>query len=172
MVAYCAVGVNVEERSEEDDMGGALRRAILAGGLRWAVLAVVLMLAQGCASDGAMQSGQSASGTPGASRSPGAQTYGIYGEDSYFKLEWGPDERRGKPMVSGYVTNTWGMGTRNVRLRVEALDAAGAVTATYTAYVSGDVPPGAHIYWEVSVREKAPSYRVTVLSFDPVSGHG
>jgi hypothetical protein len=141
-------------------MRGALRRAVvLAGGA---------VLIQGCAggvSEGppVMATGASAQGTP---------SYGIYGTDSYFKLEWQPDERKGKPMVSGYVTNQWGLTTRNVRLRVEALDAGGNVTATYIGYVNGYVNPGSHVYWEVPVQQKAASYRVSVLSFDPVQGHG
>ncbi len=134
-----------------------------------AVLGMVLMLPQASASGGAMESAQSAANAQGGQ---GTQSYGVYGVDSYFKVEWQLDERRGKPMVSGYVRNQWGMGARNVRLRVEALDAAGAVVATYIGYVNGDAAPGAHIYFEVPVREKAPNYHVNVLSFDPVEGHG
>jgi len=127
-------------------------------------LAVVPMLIQACAG-GAMQS------TPSAAGGPGAQSYGIYGTDNYFKVEWQADERGGKPTVSGYVTNQWGLVTRNVRLRVEALDAAAAVTATYIGYVNGYVVPSSRVYFEVPVPAKAPSYRVSVLSFDPVQGH-
>ena len=126
--------------------------------------AIVAMLAQACAS-GATQSASSGS----AAQSP--PSYGTYGVDSYFKVEWQPDERRGKPMVSGYVTNQWGLVTRNVRLRVEALDAAGGVTASYIGYVNGYVTPGSRVYFEVPVPAKAPDYRVTVLSFDPIQGH-
>ena len=97
---------------------------------------------------------------------------GIYGTDSYFKLEWQPDERRGKPFVSGYVTNEYGLAMRNVRLRVDALDAAGQPTATYIGYVNGYLTPGSRVYFEVPVAAKAPSYRVTVLSFDAIQGFG
>lgn len=132
----------------------------------WAAVAcaVVPMLAQACAG-GVMQSTSS-----GASpQSP--PSYGIYGTDSYFTVEWQPDERRGQPIVSGYVSNQWGWATRNVRLRVEALDAAGTVTASYIGYVNGYVTPGSRVYFEVPVQAKAPNYRVTVLSFDPLQGH-
>lgn len=142
-------------------MRGALTRTGTVG------LAALLM--QACASGGVMESAPSAQGSAGT---PATQSYAIYGVDSYFQVEWQPDERRGKPMVSGYIRNQWGMGARNVRLRVEALDAAGSVTATYTGFITGDVPPGARIYFEVAVGEKAPSYRVSVLSFDPIQGHG
>jgi hypothetical protein len=137
-----------------------MRRALRIG----AACAVVAMLAEGCAS-GVTQSASS------GSAAQGAPSYGIYGVDSYFRVEWQPDERGGKTLVSGYVTNQWGLGARNVRLRVEALDAAGGVTATYIGYVNGYVTPGARVYFEVPVPAKAPNYRVTVLSFDPINGH-
>ena len=126
--------------------------------------AVVAMLAQAC-TGGALQS------TPGGGAAQSAPSYGIYGVDSYFKVEWQPDERRGKPMVSGYVTNQWGLAARNVRVYVEALDAAGGVTATYIGYVNGYVPPSSRVYFEVPVQAKAPNYRVKVLSFDLINGH-
>ena len=126
--------------------------------------AIVPMLAQACAG-GATQSASSGS----AAQSP--PSYGTYGVESYFKVEWQADERGGKPLVTGYVTNQWGIATRNVRLRVEALDASGNVTANDVGYVFGYVTPGSRVYFEVPVRAKAPTYRVTVLSFDPIQGH-
>ena len=95
------------------------------------------------------------------------QSYGIYGTDNYFKLEWQPDERRGRPVVTGYVTNQWGISVNNVRMRVEALDTGSVVTATYIGYVFGDVTPGTRAYFEVPVAGKAANYRVSVLSYDP-----
>jgi len=127
----------------------------------------VSVLTGACASPGAMQS---ASSPPAGTQS--AVRYGTYGTDSYFKLDWQPDERGGKPIVSGYVTNQWGYAVRNLRLRVEALDAAGGVTGSYIGFISGYVTPGSHVYFEVPVNEKAPRYRVTPLSWDPVMGFG
>jgi hypothetical protein len=135
---------------------------------RGAAVCAMAVLTQACAG-GMMESAPSA---PVGGTTQSAPSYGIYGVDSYFKLEWQPDERRGQPMVSGYVTNQWGLAMRNVRLRVEALDAAGVTTATYIGYVNGILTPGAHVYFEVPVQAKAPAYRVTVLSFDPVQGLG
>ena len=140
-------------------------RGALGGAVIYAVLP---MLIQACAG-GMMESAPSTSSAP---RALGTQSYGTYGTDSYFKLEWQPDERRGKPLVSGYVTNQWGISVNRVRLRVEALDAAGTVVATYIGYVTGDVTPGAHVYFEVPVQQKASNYRVSVLSFNPTEGHG
>ena len=103
---------------------------------------------------------------------PADLSYGVYGYDDYFKVEWQPDERRGKPLVSGYVGNQWGFPVRNVRLRVDALDGSGKVTATYIGYVDGVVIPGSRVYFEVPVPTSAPGYRVRLLSFDPVRGGG
>ena len=123
--------------------------------------AAVAVLTQGCAG-GITPSATSASS--GASAS--VPSYGIYGTERYFALEWQPHERGGRAFVSGYVTNEWGIGVNNVRMRVEALDAAGGVTATYIGYVFGDVTPGTRAYFEVPLAQKAASYRVSVLSFD------
>jgi hypothetical protein len=126
--------------------------------------ATVSMLVQACAG----------AAPPSASSGAGAQgppSYGTYGADSYFKVEWQPDERRGRPVVSGYVTNQFGLPTRNVRLLVDALDAAGNVTARQIGYVNGYVTPGSRVYFEVPVPAKASAYRVSVLSFDVIQGH-
>ena len=133
-------------------------------------LAGVLLLAQACASG--MEPVATGPMTTQTGRAQGTQSYGIYGVDSYFKIEAGPEERRGKPLIGGYITNQWGIATRNVRLRVEALDAAGVVSATYTGYVNGIVTPGSRVYFEVPIQQTAAGYRVSVLSFDPVQGHG
>ena len=137
-------------------MQRALRVTVVCG--------LVVMLGQACA-------GGATSSVSGGPPGPGAPSYGIYGADSYFKVEWQADERAGRPLVTGYVDNLWGLPTRNVRLRVEALDAAGNVTASYIGYVFGYVAPGTRVYFEVPVAAKAPAYRVSVLSFDPVQGH-
>lgn len=84
------------------------------------------------------------------------------------RVEWSASEdRRGRPLVSGYVFNrrpgTYAVG---VRLLVQALDGAGAVIGSTTGYVLGDVPPGSRSYYEVRAPGKAASYRVTIDSFD------
>jgi hypothetical protein len=122
------------------------------------------MFIQACAG-GAMQSA-----SRGAA-APGVPSYGVYGADSYFQVEWQADERRGQPIVSGYVTNQAGLPMRDVRLRVEALDAAGNATASSIGYVNGYMTPGSRVYFEAPVPATAPTYRVTVLSFDIIEGH-
>jgi hypothetical protein len=95
-----------------------------------------------------------------------AQTYRTYGSEAFFAVDWQAGERRGRPVVSGHVVNTYGIAAHYVRLLVESLDAAGQVTGTTVGYVSGDVLPGARMYFEVPVARAAPAYRVVVLSWD------
>ena len=140
----------------------------MRGALRGAAVGAAV-LTQACAGGVVMESPQA---PPTAGGSASIASAGIYGTDSFFSLEWQPDERRGRPLVSGYVTNNYGMAMRNVRLRVDALDAAGQPTAAYVGYVIGYLTPGAHVYFEVPVRAKAPSYRVTVLSWEAIQGFG
>lgn len=130
--------------------------------------AVVAMVVQACAGS-ATHGPQSTSSGQGAQ---GVPSYGVHGADNYLKVEWEPGNRGGRPLVSGYVTNQSGWPISDVRLRVEALDAAGAVTATYIGYANGIVTPGSRIYFEIPVQANAQSHRVTVLSFDPIQGRG
>ena len=94
------------------------------------------------------------------------ESHGVYGAERYFKLDWQAGERRGRPVIYGHLFNDYGFAARDVRLRVEALDAMGRVVATGTGYVAGTVTPGARVAFEVPAPAIAASYRVTVLSFD------
>lgn len=82
-------------------------------------------------------------------------------------LEWSASEdRRGRPVVSGYVHNRRaGVYAVGVRLVVEAVD-DGRVVGSTTGYVAGDVPPSTRSYFEVRAPAKAASYRVTIGSFE------
>jgi hypothetical protein len=92
-----------------------------------------------------------------------AQTVGD--PDRFFALEWGGGERRGRPNVNGYVVNNYRVRAANMRLLVEALDASGKAVDSTTGFVA-DVPPGARVYFEVSVKQKAPRYRVTITGWE------
>ena len=94
------------------------------------------------------------------------EDYDVYGAEQFFKLEWSVGERKGHPVVAGYIFNDYGFAARDVRLRVEALDAAGKVIGTTIGYVPFIVTPGTRAPFEVPVPQRAASYRVSVLSFD------
>jgi len=83
------------------------------------------------------------------------------------RVEWSAGaDRRGRPVVSGYVYNERGGSYATaVRLRVDALDAGGQVIGSTTGYVLGDVPPSSRSYFEVGSPAPATDYRVTIESF-------
>ncbi len=84
--------------------------------------------------------------------------------DRFFGLEWAGGERRGRLNVNGYVVNNYRVHAASMRLHVESLDAAGKTTDTTTGFVA-EVPPGARVYFEVPIKQKAPRYRVTIVSW-------
>jgi hypothetical protein len=96
----------------------------------------------------------------------GAQSFGRP-SDADLRLEWtATEDRRGRPIVSGYIYNLRG-GTyaTSVRLLVEALDASGATVGSTSGWVFGDVPPSDRSYFEIKAPPGAASYRVTVQTF-------
>ena len=80
--------------------------------------------------------------------------------DRYFRLEWSKSGRN----VNGYVYNSSNRRAAQMQLLVEGLDAAGTVATRTTTWVR-DVPPNNRAFFDVAV-PNAPSYRVSVLSFD------
>ena len=99
-----------------------------------------------------------------AARAP-ARNYAQESLDRYFRIEWQVTRDGGRPHVTGYVYNLYHLGTTRVRLRIDRLDASGAVTGTSDAWLLGGVPPDNRAYFDVPVPD-APAYRVQVLSFD------
>jgi hypothetical protein len=95
---------------------------------------------------------------PGAVRA--AETYTRETLDRYFRLEWSKSGRN----VNGYVYNSSNRRAAHMQLLVESLDAAGTIVTKTMTWVR-DVPPNNRAFFEVAV-PNAPSYRVSVLSFD------
>jgi hypothetical protein len=79
-----------------------------------------------------------------------------------FTVEAHPATRNGRAMVEGYVYNKRSWRATRVLLRVESLDAAGAVLATGVRHLDREVPFGDRVYFEVPAPVAAPAYRVTV----------
>lgn len=95
-----------------------------------------------------------------------AQPYRTYGAEHYFTVQWEAGERAGRPVVSGYLVNTFGIPAGRMRLLVESLDATGQVIDRTIDWVPGEVVPGSRHEFEVAVPRAAPQYRVIVLSWD------
>jgi hypothetical protein len=91
----------------------------------------------------------------------------IPGWERYFTVSWEPMERRGKPYLGGYIVSSYGVTATRVQLLVESLDATGQTAAQYVEWLGGGNLPGfSRTYFEVPVRQRASSYRVSVFAFD------
>ena len=84
-----------------------------------------------------------------------------------FELEEAQNPMRGRA-VEGFVYNNPPWRITNVRLRVESLDATGAVTGETSGWVVGDVRSGGRGYFYVPVPARGATYRASVQSFDKV----
>jgi hypothetical protein len=102
---------------------------------------------------------------PGLAVRAPAQNYAQASLDRYFRIEWGVSRDARGSHVDGYVYNLYHQATDRVQLRVDRLDASGAVTGSSGAWVAGGVPPDNRAYFDVRVPE-APAYRVQIVSFD------
>ncbi len=95
---------------------------------------------------------------------PGADEQGL------FQFELGQSEGPRGLAVEGYLYNRLPWRITNVRLRVESVDTDGAVTASASGWVDGDVKGGGgRAYFYVPVSSPAATYRATVQSFDKVA---
>jgi hypothetical protein len=84
-----------------------------------------------------------------------------------FELEEAQNPTRGRA-VEGYVYNNLPWRITNVRVRVETLDATGAVTGESSGWVVGGVKGGGRAYFYVPVSSPAASYRASVQSYHKV----
>ena len=86
--------------------------------------------------------------------------------ERYFKLQWEAADPKGRPEVHGSIFNDYGFPARKIRLLIDSLDAAGAVTAQTIAYVPFDLTPGTSAYFAARVPARAVSYRVVVFQWE------
>jgi hypothetical protein len=77
-----------------------------------------------------------------------------------FTVEARPGKR--PLIVEGYVYNKRSWRATRVLLRVESLDAAGAVLATSIRPLNREIPLSDRVYFEVPALVAAPAYRVSV----------
>jgi hypothetical protein len=83
-------------------------------------------------------------------------------ESSDFRVEAEPAAGKREPGVEGYIYNKRGLVATSVRLRVDSLDAAGAVVATTVQPLDRQIGISDRVYFEVPAAAAAPAYRVTV----------
>ncbi len=94
-----------------------------------------------------------------------AQTWVIQGAEQFFRVEWASRTASGGSVIDGYIYNVSGTAAENVRLLIESLDPAGAVTAQTVRWVHGTVDNNGRSYFVVAV-PAAGTYRVRVGAYD------
>ena len=92
--------------------------------------------------------------------------------ERYFTVDWQAADTNGRPAVYGRIRNQYGFTAHKVRLLVDSLDAAGAVTAQTIAYVPFEITPGTGAWFEARVPVRAASYRVSIFQWDWVQSDG
>ena len=95
-----------------------------------------------------------------------------HGEPEALRFEFAPTQSVRGRGVAGWAYNDSAWRLTNVRLRVESIDAGGAVQASASGWVQGDLRAGDRAYFYVAVPSHAPTYRVSVESFDRVAREG
>jgi hypothetical protein len=90
--------------------------------------------------------------------------------ERFFTLEW--QAANGRPVVYGKIRNEFGFGAQKVRLLVDSLDAAGAVTNQTLVYVPGALMPGSGYYFETRVPAPSAGYRVLVFQWEWIQAGG
>ena len=87
--------------------------------------------------------------------------------ERYFAVSSEPFDRRGQPYLGGYIVNSYGLAATVVQLLVDSLDSSGQIVAQRVEWLGGSNLPGfSRSYFEVPIRERAASYRVSVFAFD------
>lgn len=92
--------------------------------------------------------------------------------DRAFRVEWEPRWYMGGPAIRGYVFNDSLRLVTNVWLRVERVGADSHADEPVFGWVFGDIASGGRGYFVVSVPSTEATYRVSIASFDVVSGGG
>jgi hypothetical protein len=89
----------------------------------------------------------------------------------YFRAEWDPEPvpRAGSPTLQGYVYSTFDYRVGSVRIQVDIVGAGGQVEDHALGWVYGDIPAHGRAYFSVPLPRTGATYRVTVLSFVPIS---
>jgi hypothetical protein len=104
----------------------------------------------------------------GTATAPSAQT-AIAGDQTPFMFQFEQTASPRGVAIEGWVTNTLSGRITNVRVQVDSMDANGALIASASGWVLGDVAGGGRGYFYVPISAQAAAYRATVQGFDEVT---
>src|SRR3989442_14907394 len=86
--------------------------------------------------------------------------------ERYFTMQWQAADDKGLPHGQGGIRNEFGFGARKVRLLVDSLDPAGAVTDQTIVYLPGDLLPGSQHYFDTRVPPPPARYRLRGFQYE------
>jgi hypothetical protein len=87
-----------------------------------------------------------------------------------FRVTWEPRTYAMRPSIEGYVHNDSPYWVSNVRLRIEGLDAGQRTIGERYVWTLGRVLPSNRVYFMAESLPGAASYRITVASYDLMTG--
>jgi hypothetical protein len=91
----------------------------------------------------------------------------MLGWEQHFTVTWDATQRRGRPVVEGYVVNRSPYRVGRVQLLVDSLDEAERVVDQRVSWVPGDLGGDSRVYFVAAVTPAA-RYRVRVFAYDRV----
>ena len=95
----------------------------------------------------------------------------MLGWEQHFSVTWDSIQRRGRPVVEGYVINRSPYRVGHLRILVDSLDEAGRIVDQRVSWVLGELGGDSRLYFDVPVTPAA-RYRVRVFSYDRVDEAG
>ena len=106
--------------------------------------------------------------TIGTATAPSAQT-AIAGDQTLFTFQFEQTASPRGVAIEGWVTNIFPGRITNVRVQIDSMDTTGALIASASGWVLGDVAGGGRGYFYVPISAHAATYRATVQRFDKVT---
>jgi len=95
----------------------------------------------------------------------------IVGWQQFFRVQWSATKVNGRPVLEGYITNTWGFSAMDVQLLVRGYSASGKRVGQLVAWGPKEVDSGSRVYFDVPV-PRAASYEVAVFAWNWIQTGG
>src|SRR5262245_24709454 len=86
--------------------------------------------------------------------------------EQVFRLEWSVSDRDGRTLIFGKIHNVSFYGTSRIQLLIDQLDSGGRTVGQRIAWLGYNLKAGDSGFFDVTVPDRAATYRVRVYAFD------